>query len=77
MRWPSPRVTYAFFQSGRLPERAADATRLAEDVDGPHLHDLHLEELLDRALDLDLVGIGTHLKHDLVADLVDAACPSR
>ncbi len=71
MRWPSPRVTYAFFQSGRLPERAAHPTRLAENVGRPHLDDLHLEELLDRALDLDLVRIGPNLKHDLIADLVD------
>src|SRR6476660_6387802 len=56
---------------GTAPKALPNAAHLAEDVAGSHLQDLHLEEALDGALDLDLVGVVADLEHDLVADLVD------
>jgi LmbE family N-acetylglucosaminyl deacetylase len=50
---------------------AADPTRFPEDVRRPDLHDLHLEHPLDGMLDLELVGVRSHLEHHLIADLVD------
>src|SRR5262245_3937179 len=49
---------------------AADPPHLPEVLGGAHLEDLHLEELLDRLADLDLVRIGMHAEDELVARLV-------
>src|SRR5262245_54765363 len=69
-------LAFAQGNVGLLPirpasHRAADTSGLAEHVGRPNLDALHLEQLLDGPLDLDLVGVGSHLKNDLIADLVN------
>src|SRR6185295_10692673 len=55
---------------GAAAEALADPAHLAEDVRCPDLQHLHLEQALDGALDLELVGVRTHLEHHLVPGLV-------
>ena len=70
MRLPSASVTYAFFQSGRLPMCRPTRRILPELAERADLRHLHLEQRLDRLADLDLVGARVHAEHDLVAQLV-------
>ena len=56
---------------------AALAAHLAVHLLRAHRGDLDLEDRLDRALDLDLVGVALDLEEVLVAQLARARCPSR
>src|SRR5262249_26727228 len=60
-----------FLPARTLPLPSTDPARLAEVVHGSNLFDLHFEKRFDRTANLDLVGLGTHPKDELIPLLID------